>query len=171
MTTLKAIDILALTIEFYHWWLMFLAQMAQMALFIYPLHNSRVRHCEYYSLVKIQVSLKSGCFQNVQKLFFEIKVWFQDWLEIKVKIMSWLENCGVWRKYSCCPCQSRFHVSCSGRHILWGNKSLFSFLRVLRLNPTAGHCRTDSNRRGLQLTTGNTSITCCSRRAVHPSFA
>ena len=28
MITLKAINILALTIEFYHWWLMFLAQIA-----------------------------------------------------------------------------------------------------------------------------------------------
>ena len=146
MTTLKAIDILVLTIEFYHWWWLFI--------------------CENSSCLEIKV-----VFKMCKNYFFEIKVWFHDWLEIKVKIMSWLENCGVWRKYSCCPCQSRFHVSCSGRHILCENKSLFSFLRVLRLNPTAGHSRTDSNRRGLQLTTGNTSITCCSRRAVHPSFA
>ena len=60
-------------------------------------------------LWKFKLPWNQGCFQNVQKLFFEIKVWFQDWLEIKVKIMSWLENCGVWRTYSRCPCQPRFH--------------------------------------------------------------
>ena len=102
MTTLKAIDILVLTIEFYHWWWLFI--------------------CENSSCLEIKVVFKmcKNCFLKSRFDFkIDLKSRLKSWVDLK--IMTYVFTLSL---------SASFSWSCSGRHILWENKSLFSFLRV-----------------------------------------